>query len=139
MLARNKIPQLVVTALLSVSSNQLVELLIINIMLFILGCIMEGTAIIIILGPVFAEVAHGLGIDPVFMGVMVVLNLMIGLLTPPVGMIIYVMNRIAGISMSDFMEEAWGFVWMALAALGIICLFPGLVTFIPNLLMGVAK
>ena len=138
-LARNKIPQLVVTALLSVSSNQLVELLIINIMLFILGCIMEGTAIIIILGPVFAEVAHGLGIDPVFMGVMVVLNLMIGLLTPPVGMIIYVMNRIAGISMSDFMEEAWGFVWMALAALGIICLFPGLVTFIPNLLMGVAK
>jgi tripartite ATP-independent transporter DctM subunit len=138
-LARNQIPQLVVTALLSVSSNRLVLLLIINIMLFILGCIMEGTAVIIILGPVFAEIAKGAGIDPVFMGVMVVLNLMIGLLTPPVGMIIYVMNRIAGISMRDFMEEAWGFVWMAMIVVVLICLFPALVTLIPNLLMGVAR
>ena len=84
----------------------------------------------------FSAVAEGVGLDPVFMGVMVVLNLMIGLLTPPVGMIIYVMNRIAGISMRDFMEEAWGFVWMAFIVVVLICLFPGLVTFIPNLLMG---
>jgi tripartite ATP-independent transporter DctM subunit len=137
-LARNRIPQIVVAALLSISSNRLVLLLIINVLLFILGCIMEGTAVIIILGPVFAAVAQGVGLDPVFMGVMVVLNLMIGLLTPPVGMIIYVMNRIAGLSMREFMEEAWGFVWMALIVVVLICLFPGLVTFIPNLLMGKA-
>lgn len=138
-MARNQIPQLVVHSLLSVSTNKFVILIIINLMLFVLGCLMEGTAVIIILGPVFAAVADGVGIDPVFMGIMVILNLMIGLLTPPVGMIIYVMNRIAKISMSEFMEEAWGFVWMAFLVVALICVFPGLVTFIPNLLMGVAK
>jgi C4-dicarboxylate transporter DctM subunit len=135
-MARNQIPQLVVHALLSVTANKLVLLLIVNVLLFILGCIMEGTAVLIILGPVFAAVADGIGIDPVFMGIMVILNLMIGLLTPPVGMIIYVMNRLAKLSMSEFMEEAWGFVWMALLVVVLICLFPGLVTFVPNLLMG---
>jgi C4-dicarboxylate transporter DctM subunit len=138
-MARNQIPQLVVHSLLSVSTNKFVILIIINLMLFVLGCLMEGTAVIIILGPVFAAVADGVGIDPVFMGIMVILNLMIGMLTPPVGMIIYVMNRIAKISMSEFMEEAWGFVWMAFLVVALMCVFPGIVTFIPNLLMGVAK
>jgi tripartite ATP-independent transporter DctM subunit len=135
-LARNRIPMLVVQALLAVSSNKLVILLMINVLLFILGCIMEGTAVLIILGPVFHEIAVSVGIDPVFMGIMVIVNLMIGLLTPPVGMIIYVMMRVAKISMAEFMEDAWGFVWMAVLVVVLMCLFPGLVTFVPNALMG---
>jgi C4-dicarboxylate transporter, DctM subunit len=135
-MARNQIPMLVVQGLLSVSSNKLVILIMVNVLLFILGCIMEGTAVLIILGPVFHEIATSVGIDPVFMGIMVIINLMIGLLTPPVGMIIYVMIRIAKVSMAEFMEEAWGFVWMAILVVVLICLFPGLVTFVPDLLMG---
>jgi C4-dicarboxylate transporter, DctM subunit len=135
-LARNQVPMLVVHGLLAVSSNTLVILLMVNVLLFILGCIMEGTAVLIILGPVFHEIAVGIGIDPVFMGIMVIVNLMIGLLTPPVGMVIYVMMRVAKISMAEFMEDTWGFVWMAVLVVVLICLFPGLVTFIPNALMG---
>jgi C4-dicarboxylate transporter, DctM subunit len=135
-LARNQVPMLVVHGLLAVSSNPLVILLMVNALLFILGCIMEGTAVLIILGPVFHEIAVGVGIDPVFMGIMVIVNLMIGLLTPPVGMIIFVMMRVAKISMAEFMEDAWGFVWMAVLVVVLICLFPSLVTFIPNALMG---
>lgn len=84
-------------ALLAVSDNPLVILLIINLILLVVGCFMETIAAISILVPILMPVITKLQIDPVQFGVIMVLNLMIGLLTPPVGMVLFILSRVAHI------------------------------------------
>ena len=108
-------------------------------LLLLVGTVIEGTAALIILGPIIAMMAEKLLIDPVFMGIIVILNLMIGLITPPVGMVLYVLTRISGISMQSFIKEILGFLLMAVLVVIIISVVPGIVTWLPNLLMGPMK
>jgi len=136
LLAREGAPQRLTSIFLSVSSEPWIIFLMINLMLLVLGCLMETTAILVILTPVLMDLITQVGIDPVHFGVVLTLNLMIGLLTPPVGMTLYVMVSLADVSVADFTKECAIFMIALVVVLGLITYIPGLVTFLPNLLMG---
>jgi C4-dicarboxylate transporter DctM subunit len=118
------------------SQSPWVILLIINIVLLILGCLMETYAIMIIVIPVLMPLVRSLGVDPVHFGVVVVLNLCIGLVTPPFGMGMFLVCRLANIKVMEFIRELPLFLIALIAALLTITLVPSLVTFLPDLLMG---
>lgn len=138
-LTRQQVPQMATEALVSLADNPLMLIMLINVLLLFIGCFIEGTAAILMLGPILAAATAKLGIDPVLCGVLLVLDLMIGLITPPVGMVIFVLSRVAGVSVYDFTREVRGFLVMALAVVILISLFPSLVTAIPNALMGTMR
>jgi TRAP-type C4-dicarboxylate transport system permease large subunit len=125
-----------VDAITTISKNPWVILFIINIILLIIGCFMEPVAAITIVVPVLMPLVRALGIDPVHFGLVVVYNLVIGLLTPPVGLVLFVTSKVAEISVEDLVRELLPFFVPLLAALFLITYIPSLVTFLPNLLMG---
>jgi C4-dicarboxylate transporter DctM subunit len=118
------------------SDSPWVILFLLNVILLILGCLMETYAIMIILVPVLMPLVKSLGIDPVHFGVIVVLNLCIGLVTPPFGMGMFLVCRLAEIKVMEFVRELPIFLLALIAALLTITFFPSLVTYLPNLLMG---
>ena len=108
------------------------------IILLMLGCFMEGIAIILLTVPIFMPVMTKLGVDPVHFGLIITLNSMVGLLTPPVGMVLYTMASVSKLSVMDLAHELrWHMVALALV-LFLITYVPVITTFIPNLLMGAA-
>ena len=136
LLAREGVPQMFTEFFLSISQEPWVILLMVNLLLLILGCLMETTAILVILTPVLMDLITKVGIDPVHFGVVLTLNLMIGLLTPPVGMVLYVMVSLAKVSVTEFTRECAIFMLALVVVLGLITYVPGLVTFLPILVMG---
>lgn len=118
------------------SQSPWVILFIINVVLLILGCLMETYAIMIILIPVLMPLVKSVGIDPVHFGVVAVLNLCIGLVTPPFGMGMFLVCRLANIKVVQFVREVPVFLIALIAALLTITFVPSLVTFLPRLLMG---
>jgi tripartite ATP-independent transporter DctM subunit len=136
LLAREGAPQRLADLFLSISQEPWVILLMVNFLLLILGCLMETTALLVILTPVLMDLITKVGIDPVHFGVVLTLNLMIGLLTPPVGMTLYVMVSLTGVSVTDFTRECAIFMAALVIVLGLITYVPGLVTFLPYLIMG---
>ena len=97
---------------------------------------MELIAIITIAVPVFLPLVTNLGIDPVFFGVIAVLNLMIGLLTPPFGLNIFIMQRVTGVPFWDIIKEAVPFIFILIGTLILLVVFPQIVMFLPNLMLG---
>jgi len=136
LLAREGVPQQLTELFLSISREPWVILLMVNVLLLILGCLMETTALLVILTPVLMDLITRVGIDPVHFGVVLTLNLMIGLLTPPVGMTLYVMVSLTGISVTDFTRECGIFMVALVVVLGLITYVPKLVIFLPQLVMG---
>jgi len=127
-----RIPQTIATTILSISKNPFVVLLIINFFLLLVGSVMDLTPALLILGPVLLPVARAVGIDPVFFGVMMVMNLGIGLVTPPVGTILYISCGIAKISLERITKAMMPFLVTQVAILLLIIIFPQLVLWIPN-------
>ncbi len=108
-------------------------LLLVNAILLILGCVLEGTAVLLIIVPVFIPTAQALGIDLVHFGVVVVVNIMLGLVTPPYGLLLFIMTNISGSPMKDIIRDALPFLaWMVLC-LALITVFPELVLWLPRL------
>lgn len=128
LLAQQRIPGLLAESVTSLTDNLLLVLLFINLMLLVLGMFMEGTAILIILTPVLLPLVTGLGIDPVHFGVIIVLNLMVGLITPPIGLTLFITAGIARINVTEVIGEIPPFI----VALGAVLL---LVTYAPSLFM----
>jgi tripartite ATP-independent transporter DctM subunit len=122
--------------LLTVSKSPLVILLIINVFLLIVGCFLDSTVAILILGPILMPVITKVGLDPVHFGVVMVLNLMIGLLTPPFGIVLFVMSQISGLKFEEVVKATVPFLLPLFIVLLLIVFFPGIVTALPNLLMG---
>lgn len=108
-------------------------LLVVNLFFLFLGCLMDAVPAMLIFFPVLLPVAKGLGIDPIHFGVVVVLNLMIGLLTPPVGALLFLEAKIADIPFEVLVRAAMPYLVALLGVLGLITYIPTLVTFIPNL------
>jgi tripartite ATP-independent transporter DctM subunit len=108
-------------------------LLAVNVLLLLLGCFLEGTTILLVIVPVFLPTAQLLGIDPVHFGVVAVFNIMIGLVTPPFGLLLFMMVRIAEVSLRDLVREMLPFLAVMIGALALITLFPDLVLFLPRL------
>jgi len=119
---------------LSISSNPLVFLLLANVFLLFVGCFMETIAAITILVPVFMPIIAKLGIDPVHFGLVMVLNLMIGLLTPPVGMVLFVLQKVSKLSFEATVRAVMPWMLPLLVTLAIITYMPSLVLWLPNLL-----
>ncbi|MBP7495873.1 MAG: TRAP transporter large permease [Spirochaetales bacterium] len=121
--------------LLTVSKSPIVILLIINVFLLIVGCFLDSTVAILILGPILLPVIMKVGLDPVHFGVVMVLNLMIGLLTPPFGIVLFVMCQISGLKFEEVVKATVPFLIPLFVVLILIIFFPGIVTALPNLLM----
>ena len=128
------IPKTLSVALKAYELSPLVFLLAVNIMLLILGCFLEGTTIILVILPVLLPTAQSLGIDMVHFGVMCVVNIMIGLVTPPYGLLLFMMTKIADVPLRDMVREVMPFLYVMIGALAIITLVPDTVLFLPRLL-----
>lgn len=131
-----QIPQIVRDALLMVSENPIIILLIINVILLVMGMFMELIAILTITIPVFLPVARGLGLDPVYFGVIVVFNLMIGFLTPPFGLNIFIMQKLSKVPFWRIVRELVPFMVVLLITLLLMVFFPSIVTWLPGLVYG---
>jgi tripartite ATP-independent transporter DctM subunit len=121
--------------LVAVSKNPYVILILINFFLLIVGCFLDSTVAILILGPVFMPVLSAVGIDPVHFGVVMVLNLMIGLMTPPFGMILFVMQQVSGLSFEDVVKACLPTMVPLVVVLVLMTFIPALVTWLPNVLL----
>ena len=125
-------PQALKEILLSVTDDPIKLMLIINVVLLVMGMFMELIAVLTIAVPVFLPVMTAVGIDPVYFGVIVVLNLMIGLLSPPFGLNIFIMQRISGVKFGSLVRELTPFIIILFGTLLLMVLFPELVMFVPN-------
>lgn len=135
LLAREQVGQEVVQLLAHIGDNKILFLLVLNVVLIVLGMFLDATAILIIVVPVLVPVFAALGLDPVHMGVMVVMNLMIGMVTPPFGLVMYVVCDILKVTITDFTRELWPFLLALVAILLTITYVPELVLFLPKLAM----
>lgn len=109
-------------------------LIIVNILLLALGCLLEGTTIILIVIPVLIPTAQALGVDLVHFGIVCVVNIMIGLITPPYGLLLFIMTNIGQVSLRSLVRDILPFLYAMLASLALITFFPDLVLFLPRLL-----
>jgi tripartite ATP-independent transporter DctM subunit len=128
------IPKALSAALQGYQMTPLVFLLVVNLLLLVLGCFLEGTTIILVILPVLLPTAKALGIDMVHFGVMCVVNIMIGLVTPPYGLLLFMMTKIADVPLRDMVREVMPFLYVMIAALAIIMLVPDTVLFLPKIL-----
>lgn len=108
-------------------------LLLVNLILLLLGCFLEGSTIILVILPVLLPTAVALGVDPVHFGVVAVLNIMIGLVTPPYGLLLFMMTKIADISLMELVREMVPFLVVMIGALALVTLWPDMVLFLPRL------
>jgi len=134
-LSYGQIPEAMTGFFLSVSSKPWVIYLLINIVLLVLGCFMNPTAIIIVMVPFFMPLIEKVGINPIHFGLILTVNTAIGQLTPPVGVCMYISCGIARITMAEFTRECLIFILALIAVLLLITYVPALVMFLPNLLM----
>jgi C4-dicarboxylate transporter, DctM subunit len=128
------IPKTLAAMLKAYELSPLTFLLIANLVLLVLGCFLEGTTILLIIVPVLLPTAQALGIDPVHFGVVAVVNIMIGLITPPYGLLLFMMVKIAEVRLRDLVREVMPFLYVMIGALALITLVPDLVLFLPRLM-----
>lgn len=128
-------PQWISSEILGFSDNPLIVLLLINLVLIFVGTFMETIAALLILFPILLQVAVSVGVDPIHFGIIAVLNLIIGLTTPPVGVCLFVAASIGKIPMERISKEMIPFYVVSLLVLALVTLFPSLSTYLPSLLM----
>jgi tripartite ATP-independent transporter DctM subunit len=127
-----RIPQLLSDTVLSLTNNPKVLMLLLNILLLLVGCVMDSGPAIMILTPILLPVVREFGLDPVYIGVIMVCNLCIGLATPPVGNVLYVGVGLGKIKLVELIKNIWPFLIMMFSVLFVITYFPNLIMFIPN-------
>lgn len=130
LLALTEVPLKLSGLLLSVSENPLVILLIINVILLLLGTFMDMSPLIMITTPVFLPVATSLGMDPIQFGIMLILNLGMGLVTPPIGSVLFVGCAVGGIKLEDSLKSIWPFYFAFLVVLMLVTYVPELSLFL---------
>lgn len=136
LLIHQRIPEQVITGLTALTGNRWGLLTIIIFILLVLGCFLEGIAVLVITIPVFMPLIKLYGVDPVQFGVIMILCSMLGLLTPPVGMSLYAVSSISGVSIGPLTREMWPYLLGIFVVLLIMTFSPGFSLWLPNLLMG---
>ena len=127
------IPKTISAVLKAYELSPFTFLLLANLLLLVLGCFLEGTTILLIIVPVMLPTAQALGVDPVHFGVVAVVNIMIGLITPPYGLLLFMMVKIADVPLKDLVRDILPFLTVMIAALALITFVPELVLFLPRL------
>ncbi|WP_078411709.1 TRAP transporter large permease [Priestia abyssalis] len=134
MIAFEQIPQMIANGMLSLSENPFVFLLLVNIMLLLLGMVLDGIAALIILTPVLMPLVTAFQIDPIHFGVIICINLTIGLLTPPVGTGLFIVSSIAEVKFERLVKATMPFLVMGIVILFVLTYWEDSVMFIPRLL-----
>lgn len=132
--ASENIPAMLAGTIAALDVSPIVFLLGVNVVLLVLGCFLDATTIILVIIPLFLPSCRALGIDLVHFGVVAVVNCMIGLITPPYGILLFVINAVTGIPLREIIAEVWAFLLVLVAALLLLILVPDLVLFLPRLL-----
>jgi tripartite ATP-independent transporter DctM subunit len=130
------IPQAMANFLVAFAGNTFVFIFIVNMFLLFVGSFMEGNAAQMILVPILAPIALSMGLDPIQFGVLVVFNLMVGTVTPPVGIVLFVTANVAGISFERVLKATLPFLIPLFVVLILVSYFPPITTFLPGLFMG---
>lgn len=136
LLALHRVPEELATAMLAISDNPIVLMLLINLALLMLGCIMDMAALILICTPIFLPVATQIGVDPVQFGMIMMMNLGLGLTTPPVGAVLFVGCAIARVKIESVMRTIWPFYGAILVALALTTYWSPLSLTLPRLTLG---
>lgn len=130
--ASENIPNMLAQRLVGLDIHPLLFLLGVNLLLLLLGCILDATTIILVIIPLFLPTCRELGIDLVHFGVVAVVNCMIGLITPPYGILLFVINAVTRIPLAEIIREVWLFLAVLILALAAMILFPGIVLWLPR-------
>jgi tripartite ATP-independent transporter DctM subunit len=136
LLALYQVPDLLTQAMVAISDNPVVIMLLINVTLLLLGCVMDMAALILITTPIFLPVVTAIGVDPVQFGMIMMMNLGLGLTTPPVGAVLFVGCAIGRILIEQVMRTIWPFYGAILVALALTTYWPAVSLTLPRLLLG---
>ena len=136
LLILHRIPVEVITGLTALSSNATLIMLIIIFVLLVFGCFLEGIAVLLITIPIFQKIIVHFSIDPVQFGIVMTLASMIGLLTPPVGMCLYAVSSITGLSIGELTKEMWPYLLGIFLVLLAVAFIPQVSLWLPNMIMG---
>jgi tripartite ATP-independent transporter DctM subunit len=131
--ASENIPARVQAFVGALEVSPMIFLLAVNVLLLALGCLLDASTIILVIVPLFIPACRELGIDLVFFGVVVVVNCMIGLITPPYGIVLFVINAVTGIPLRAIISEIWLFIGVLVIALLLMIVFPEIVLWVPRL------
>lgn len=116
------------------TDSPIVFLMLVNVLLLFIGTLINASAAVVILTPILLPVALSMGIDPMFFGVLMVVNLAIGCITPPVGLDLFIVSSITGISIDKVTAKVMPYLLILLVDLVILTYVPSIITFLPNLL-----
>ncbi|HEX6195177.1 MAG TPA: TRAP transporter large permease [Jiangellaceae bacterium] len=133
-LAREQVPRLVAEQVLEFTDSKVMFLIMVLLLLLLVGAVIEPTSALVISVPILLPVAVQFGVDPVHFGIIVILNLMLGLLTPPIGGVLYVLSSVTGATVTDVFRGVAPFLIPLLAVLLLVTFLPGIVTWFPGLL-----
>lgn len=129
-----QIPVLVTQGLMDITSNKILLLILINVLLLIIGCVMDQTPAILILSPILLPIAKSIGLDPVHFGIIMVANLAIGFITPPLGMALFVAARVSNSKLEVVLKGILPFIAVMIGCLFLITFIPQISMFLPSLL-----
>lgn len=131
--ASENIPNQVANALQGLDISPVLFLLLVNLLFLALGCLFDATTMLLIVVPLFLPTCRALGIDLVHFGVVIVVNIMIGLITPPYGVLLFVINALTGIPLKDIIREIWPYLAALILILIMMTLVPGIVLWLPRI------
>ena len=129
---QENVPQSISAMFAGAEISPLAFIIMVNLMVLLLGCILDATVIILVIIPLFIPTCRELGIDLVHFGVLIVVNSMIGLITPPYGILLFVINAVTGIPLKEIISEIWAFLAVLLGALLLMILVPDIVLWLPR-------
>ena len=129
---QENIPVMISEMMAGSDISPLTFLLLVNLLVLLLGCVLDATVIILVIVPLFIPTCNALGIDLIHFGVLIVVNSMIGLITPPYGILLFVISAVSQIPLKDMIREIWPFLGILVAALVIMILFPDIVLWAPR-------
>lgn len=136
LLVHQKVPNQLLASLLSLSESPAVLLSIIIAVLLVLGLFLEGIAVIVLCVPLFMPIINQIGVDPVHFGVIMILCSMVGLLTPPVGMVLFAVSSVSGVSVGRLTRAIWPYLAGILLVLVLVTVWPAVSTALPNWMFG---
>lgn len=129
---QENIPQMISDLMAGSDVNPLVFLIVVNLLVLLLGCVLDATVIILVIVPLFIPTCNALGIDLVHFGVLIVVNSMIGLITPPYGILLFVISAVSQIPLKEMIREIWPFLGVLIAALFTMIFVPEIVLWAPR-------
>jgi tripartite ATP-independent transporter DctM subunit len=130
------VPQAMTAAMLSISTHPYVLLLLVNVLLLLVGMFLDSTTAILVIAPIIAKPLVAAGVDPVHLGMVVVFNLMIGLMTPPMGLALFLVSDIAKVTIKEVLREMLPYYVPLIVTLLLITYVPAITTWIPRLALG---